>query len=195
MAERIFRPLGMQDTGFVVPRPAPQLRHPLPNDPISASRSPRGLAAAGEFECGGGRAASTAADYSASRQMLLNGGTLEGTRCSPQDRRGDDARPPAPDIANNVTKTEPRADFGFGVTVAVRREGGVGRGSAAPACSAGTAPTARCVGGSEGTTRGRVHGEHTWRQRALPAHGERARLPGDCRLTGAEAIPAGCRPP
>ena len=58
--------------------------------------------------------------------MLLNGGTLEGKRVlsrkSVEEMTRDHMHP---GIVNNVTVTEPHlTNFGFGVTVAVRREGG-----------------------------------------------------------------------
>jgi len=128
MAERILRPLGMRDTGFVVPEgERSRYATPLPKDPLSGQPQEVkvGLSAPG-FEGGGGRAVSTAADYIRFAQMLLNGGTLEGKRVlsrkSVEEMTRDHMHP---GIVNNVTATEPHlANFGFGVTVAVRREGG-----------------------------------------------------------------------
>ena len=128
MAERILRPLGMQDTGFVV-QESQRGRYatPLPNDPLTGRPQEVrvGLDAPG-FEGGGGQAVSTAADYIRFAQMLLNGGTLEGARVlsrkSVEEMTRDHLHP---GIAGRVTATEPHlANFGFGVTVAVRREGG-----------------------------------------------------------------------
>ena len=84
MAERVLRPLGMRDTGFVVPEgQRGRYATPLPNDPLTGRPQEVrvGLAAPG-FEGGGGQAVSTAADYIRFAQMLLNGGTLEGGACS-----------------------------------------------------------------------------------------------------------------
>jgi CubicO group peptidase (beta-lactamase class C family) len=128
MAERILRPLGMQDTGFVVPEgQRGRYATPLPKDPVSGQPQEVrvGLVTPG-FEGGGGQAVSTAADYIRFAQMLLNGGTLEGKRVLSRKSVEEMTRDHlSPDIANNVTKTEPQlTNFGFGVTVAVRREGG-----------------------------------------------------------------------
>jgi CubicO group peptidase (beta-lactamase class C family) len=128
MAERILRPLGMRDTGFVIPD-AQRGRYatPLPKDPISgAAQEVRvGLQAPG-FEGGGGLAVSTAADYIRFAQMLLNGGTLDGRRVLSRKSVEEMTRDHLyADMVNNVTQTEPHlTNWGFGVTVAVRREGG-----------------------------------------------------------------------
>jgi CubicO group peptidase (beta-lactamase class C family) len=128
MAERILRPLGMQDTGFVVPESQRgRYATPLPTDPLTGRPQEVrvGLAAPG-FEGGGGQAVSTAADYMRFAQMLLNGGTLDGKRVLSRKSVEEMTRDHlTPEIANNVPTTEPHlTNFGFGVTVAVRREGG-----------------------------------------------------------------------
>jgi len=82
LAERIYRPLKMTDTGFLVPADKrgrvaqPLAVHPetgkeytLPDPTV-----PR------KFDCGGGCAVSTAGDYVRFAQMLLNRGVLEGAR-------------------------------------------------------------------------------------------------------------------
>ncbi|WP_043361351.1 serine hydrolase [Belnapia sp. F-4-1] len=128
MADRILRPLGMQDTGFVVPEgQRSRYATPLPTDPLTGQPQEMrvGLVASG-FEGGGGQAVSTAADYIRFAQMLLNGGTLEGRRVlsrkSVEEMTRDHLHS---EIANRVPTTEPHlTNFGFGVTVAVRREGG-----------------------------------------------------------------------
>ncbi len=86
LAERIFEPLGMMDTGFHVPdekigrfaacyEPSAYGGRVLQDDPeTSAYRSPPKLFS------GGGGLVSTASDYHRFCQMLLNGGELEGTR-------------------------------------------------------------------------------------------------------------------
>jgi CubicO group peptidase (beta-lactamase class C family) len=84
--EEIFEPLGMVDTGFMVPdekvdrfaanyarRRDKRLR--LVDDPMeSGYRKPR------TFLSGGGGLVSTTADYLRFAQMMCNGGTLDGTR-------------------------------------------------------------------------------------------------------------------
>ncbi len=87
LSERIFQPLGMKDTGFVVPEsqrgrlltcyapddtgalvPAPHLT--ADNDPFIRDT----------FESGGGGLASTSADYLQFCRMLLHKGVLDGHR-------------------------------------------------------------------------------------------------------------------
>jgi CubicO group peptidase (beta-lactamase class C family) len=128
MADRILRPLGMQDTGFVVPESQRgRYATPLPTDPLTGQPQEMrvGLVVPG-FEGGGGQAVSTAADYLRFAQMLLNGGTLEGKRVLSRKSVEEMTRDHLyPEIANHVPTTEPHlTNFGFGVTVAVRREGG-----------------------------------------------------------------------
>jgi CubicO group peptidase (beta-lactamase class C family) len=76
LEERIFRPLGMKDTGFYVPAEnQSRLAEPFAADPkmIEVRQKPKYLA-------GGQGLVSTAADYLRFAQMLLNGGELEGAR-------------------------------------------------------------------------------------------------------------------
>jgi CubicO group peptidase (beta-lactamase class C family) len=85
LRDRIFTPLGMNDTGFLVPEAklsrvatiyawdqAKGALAPLPRDPL-ISKMP-GLPS------GGGGLYSTAADYLRFAQMMLNGGELNGKR-------------------------------------------------------------------------------------------------------------------
>lgn len=86
LRQRIFTPLGMVDTDFHVPAPkasrlaacyviAQDGRLKLQDDPQTSNylRPPA-------FISGGGGLVSTAADYLRFCRMLLNGGTLDGTR-------------------------------------------------------------------------------------------------------------------
>ena len=82
LAKRVLRPLGMSDTDFHVPREKHQrLAEAFPRDPetgtavqlLEVREKP-------SFESGGGGLVSTAGDYARFLQMLLNGGTLDGTR-------------------------------------------------------------------------------------------------------------------
>ncbi|MGH2461617.1 MAG: serine hydrolase domain-containing protein [Chloroflexota bacterium] len=85
LQERIFEPLGMVDTGFVVP--AENLARLAT---VYAPDESGGLRRSGApgldrsepraFLSGGGGLVSTAGDYAQFCQMLLNGGTLGGTR-------------------------------------------------------------------------------------------------------------------
>lgn len=82
VAERVLRPLGMNDTGFFVPAgKLGRLAEPLAADPatgkpillLDVTRPP-------ENELGGAGAVSTAQDYLRFCQMLLQGGRLDRTR-------------------------------------------------------------------------------------------------------------------
>jgi CubicO group peptidase (beta-lactamase class C family) len=80
--QRILGPLGMVDTAFhVPPRHHSRLAAPFARDPDSGAavqllevRDPP------SFESGGGGLVSTAGDYARFLQMLLNGGTFDGSR-------------------------------------------------------------------------------------------------------------------
>ncbi len=80
--ERIFRPLSMNDTAFVLPADkGGRLAIPFPTDP--ASGLPNKLidvSAVPGNDSGGAGAVSTATDYLRFTQMLLNGGQLDGVR-------------------------------------------------------------------------------------------------------------------
>ncbi len=80
--ERVFKPLGMNDTAFSLPQDkSGRLAQAFPTDP--ASGLPNKLidvSAAPGNDSGGAGAVSTAADYLRFTQMLLNGGQLDGVR-------------------------------------------------------------------------------------------------------------------
>jgi CubicO group peptidase (beta-lactamase class C family) len=80
--ERIFKPLGMSDTAFVLPADkGNRLAIPFATDP--ASGLPNKLidvSAVPGNDSGGAGAVSTAPDYLRFTQMLLNGGQLDGVR-------------------------------------------------------------------------------------------------------------------
>jgi CubicO group peptidase (beta-lactamase class C family) len=89
LAERIFRPLRMTDTGFTVPAAnAARLASVYFNDPQTGKLSPgtppgRTLADPTQppaFESGGGGLFSTIDDYARFAQMLANKGILDGVR-------------------------------------------------------------------------------------------------------------------
>ncbi len=126
MAARIFRPLRMPDTGFTVTDPA-RYATALPLDP--GTRQPQGVRmglTAPMFDCGGGCAVSTAGDYIRFAQMLLNGGVLDGQRILSRASVAEMTRDHMhAGIQNNITGTEGNmVNWGFGLTMAVRREGG-----------------------------------------------------------------------
>jgi CubicO group peptidase (beta-lactamase class C family) len=126
----LFTPLGMADTGFSVsPDQAARYAKPLSADPDTGkpqSRSPE-LTQPIKFECGGGCAASTATDYLRFAMMLLNEGRngearLLGPRTVAymlSDQLGSN-------IKNLIGNADPtRADYGFGLGLAVRTTPGV----------------------------------------------------------------------
>jgi CubicO group peptidase (beta-lactamase class C family) len=128
----LFTPLGMTDTGFSIsPDKAARYAKPLPVDPDTGkpqARSPE-LTQPLKFECGGGCAASTASDYLRFAMMLMNGGRSGEARLLGRktvdymlsDQLG-------PNIKNLVGNADPtRADFGFGLGLAVRTTPGVVR--------------------------------------------------------------------
>ncbi|MEN3354726.1 MAG: hypothetical protein V7640_2884, partial [Betaproteobacteria bacterium] len=80
-----------------------------------------------KFECGGGCAFATVADYLRFGQMLLNGGVIDGKRVlSPKTVRLMTSDHLGRDIKNNVAGTEAgRAGYGFGLGVQVRTEPGI----------------------------------------------------------------------
>jgi len=82
LAERIYRPLKMTDTTFLVPgEKRSRIAQPLPTNPdTGAAVTVHDPAVPRKFDCGGGCAVSTAADYARFAQMLLNRGSLDGAR-------------------------------------------------------------------------------------------------------------------
>jgi CubicO group peptidase (beta-lactamase class C family) len=128
----LFKPLGMKDTGFAIsPDKADRYAKPLPSDPDSGkpqARNPE-LTQPLKFDCGGGCAASTATDYLRFAMMLMNGGRSGESRLlSPStvgymlsDQLG-------PDVKNLIGNADPtRADYGFGLGLALRTTPGVVR--------------------------------------------------------------------
>ena len=130
LQQRVFRPLGMRDTGFQVPA-GQRARYatPLPQDPVNGrpQKTEMGLAAPG-FDCGGACAVSTAGDYLRFAQMLLNGGQLDGQRILGRATVAEMVRDHlGPEISFPLTSRAPYTGaWGFGLTVIVRREGGAG---------------------------------------------------------------------
>jgi CubicO group peptidase (beta-lactamase class C family) len=129
LAERLFEPLGMGDTGFVVPQSdLPRYAKAHANDPLT--REPQTLRDGTrlyKFDCGGGCAISSALDYLKFAQMLCDGGELDGLRVLGRktvefmtaDHIG-------PEVDTTLLHAYPNLDgYGFGLGVAVRRSAGV----------------------------------------------------------------------
>jgi CubicO group peptidase (beta-lactamase class C family) len=82
LAERLFQPLRMVDTGFWIPEGNKnRLAGAFETDPASGNKYPLiDVAKQPGNDSGGAGAVSTAMDYLRFCQMLLNGGTLDGVR-------------------------------------------------------------------------------------------------------------------
>jgi len=131
LQERLFTPLGMVDTGFVVPASkAARIAKPLPIDP-ETGRPPafRLPVKPWQYDCGGGCASGTAMDYIRFAQMLLNKGTLDGTRVLSRktvEYMTADQLGPNVDVSRlHEFAVEHIDGFGFGLGVAVRRQSGI----------------------------------------------------------------------
>jgi CubicO group peptidase (beta-lactamase class C family) len=126
----LFTPLGMNDTGFSIsPDQTARYARPLPADPDTGkpqARSPE-LTQPLKFECGGGCAASTASDYLRFAMMLMNGGRAgEARLLGPRTVAYMLSDQLGPNIKNLIGNADPtRADYGFGLGLAVRTTPGV----------------------------------------------------------------------
>ena len=83
MEERLFRPLKMVDTGFMVPQAKwSRIAEPLAKNPLTGTPNDVMLDVklAPLNDSGGGGGVSTAADYLRFCQMMLDGGKLDGKR-------------------------------------------------------------------------------------------------------------------
>lgn len=126
LQERLFTPLGMADSAFVVPQDKlGRLAQPFATDP--ATNTPIKLldvTVAQKNDAGGGGSVGTASDYARFLQMLINGGELGGVRLlSPTTVRYMTADHLGPDMKFSGTTTLP-AGTGFGLGFAVRNDTG-----------------------------------------------------------------------
>jgi len=82
LQERLFKPIKMKDSGFWVPAAKmPRLAESLEKDRFAGRGFPLiDVSAPPKNDSGGAGGVSTAADYLRFCQMMMNGGTLEGTR-------------------------------------------------------------------------------------------------------------------
>jgi CubicO group peptidase (beta-lactamase class C family) len=127
MRERIFAPLGMNETGYVLPEGGlARFAKALPTCPLTGK--PQSVAAPDappRLEVGGAGLVSTAADYLRFAEMLRAGGSLGGARVlSPATVRwmGSDH---LQGIEGGPDRMDPGlAGYGFGLTVAVRKNPG-----------------------------------------------------------------------
>jgi CubicO group peptidase (beta-lactamase class C family) len=128
----ILKPLGMTDTGFYIPaEKAARYAKALPNDPDTgaAQTVTPVLTDRLKFECGGGCLGSTAADYLRFALALLNKGAYGETRIL--GRKTAEymlTNQLGPEVKNLIANADPtRADYGFGLGLAVRKEAGRGK--------------------------------------------------------------------
>jgi len=127
MRERIFAPLGMAETGYVLPAGGEaRFARSLPACPLTGA--PQAIPPAStppRLEMGGAGLVSTASDYLRFAEMLRAGGTFGGARVlSPATVRWM-ASDHLQGIAAGPDKVDPSlGGYGFGLTVAVRRHAG-----------------------------------------------------------------------
>lgn len=130
-AERIFKPLGMNDTGFWFSDPAKQGRIAEPQVTAATGKRPAlpDVTKPG-WQSGGNGLASTAGDYARFCQMLLNGGELGGVRLVSRDTVGEmtsNQLPPGIRI-NHIplpaSDVRPETGHGFGFGFMVRTADG-----------------------------------------------------------------------
>jgi CubicO group peptidase (beta-lactamase class C family) len=132
LQSNVFKPLGMTDTLFNIPADrATRYAKALPNDPETGrpqSVTPN-LTQPLKFECGGGCLASTAPDYMRFALALLNKGAYGETRIL--GRKTAEymlMNQLGPEVKNLIASTDiSRADYGFGLGLAVRTEAARGR--------------------------------------------------------------------
>jgi CubicO group peptidase (beta-lactamase class C family) len=125
--QRIFDPLGMNSTKFVLGNTDERARmaEPLPGDKVLIDAERERLAHP-EWESGGGGLVSTLTDYARFAQMILNGGQLEGKRyLSPQafKEMTSDHIGPGSGVGRDFFYF-PGDGFGFGYGFAVRTDWG-----------------------------------------------------------------------
>ena len=127
---QVFGPLGMVDTGFLIPPDkAARYAKALAADPATGrpqTLEPDSTKATG-FECGGGCAVSTASDYLRFATMLLNRGEYNGHRILGRKTvEYMTANQLGPQVRNLIGNADPtRVDYGFGLGLAVRTTPGL----------------------------------------------------------------------
>ena len=130
LEERVFKPLGMVDTGFHVPEdkldrfaqlyaPTEESNHKLRIADASVSEW---FVKPGTFFSGGGGLLSTTLDYLRFSQMMLNGGELDGVRLLGRKTVELMTRDHTEGIDMSLTL---RPGWGFGLGVAVHKDPGI----------------------------------------------------------------------
>ncbi len=135
IAARLTGPLGMKDTGFVIPKDAAHRVAEALVDPKTGQRPPmaRDLTVKPNFLSGGGGMVSTAPDYLRFAQMLANGGESNGVRILARKTvamMSSDHLPPGIAFSASTRaqfeESAPLPEFGqgFGLGFCVRKEAG-----------------------------------------------------------------------
>jgi CubicO group peptidase (beta-lactamase class C family) len=132
LSENLWQPIGMIDTQFFIPQEKDsRYAKPLPIDPITGKQqtaSPDLTQHIG-FDCGGGCASSTASDYLRFALMLMNNGRSGDrqvlARKTVEYMLSDQLGPNVRNLIGNADPT--RADFGFGLGLALRTTPGIVR--------------------------------------------------------------------
>ncbi len=125
LAERIFAPLGMVDTGFWVPlEKAERIAEPFSIDPDSGAEV-RVISIRSQpvFESGGGGLVSTLADYVRFQNVLRNLGQAGATRLLREETVREMTRDHLGTLDRGLAYL-PGPDYGFGLGVAVRLKDG-----------------------------------------------------------------------
>jgi CubicO group peptidase (beta-lactamase class C family) len=131
LQDNVLKPLGMVDSGFLVPADkVARYAKALPDDPQTGRpQSLMALTQPMKFECGGGCATSTAGDYMRFALMLMNKGSYGEARVL--GRKTVEymlSNQIGPEVKNLIGNADPtRADYGFGLGLAVRTTPGVAR--------------------------------------------------------------------
>jgi CubicO group peptidase (beta-lactamase class C family) len=126
LAERIFKPLRMKDTGFFVEQSQQgRIAEPFDVDPDTKlpTRVPD-VRTLPQLLSGGSGLVSTAGDYARFAQMLLNGGELDGVRILSRETV---AFMTSDRLGPGVSRTSPMfpgPEYGFGFGVSVRTSEG-----------------------------------------------------------------------
>jgi CubicO group peptidase (beta-lactamase class C family) len=125
LQERLFAPLQMTDTAFLVPNgKATRLAQPFAKDPVSGDAVKLlDVTVAQKNDAGGAGSAGTVADYARFSQMLLNGGQLDRVRILGRATVAQMSSDHLGDI-RVASPILPRG-YGFGLGFAVRKETGL----------------------------------------------------------------------
>ena len=125
LQERLFAPLKMTDTAFLVPNgKVARLAQPFAKDPVSGDTVKLlDVTVAQKNDAGGAGSAGTVADYARFSQMLLNGGQLDRVRILGRATVAQMSSDHLGDI-RVASPILPRG-YGFGLGFAVRKETGL----------------------------------------------------------------------